>query len=146
MTAKVKAARARAVKKKRKIQKVISTKNYYFLYIFILKPNEEQETEQFDMDMAVAEEYIEYYADKYNKLIKKHKFAMPLCKHIDENKLNNAIETTSNIPAGYYITAECIKDVEKFAQKIHEKFGNKDGPFCTNEVVIEIFLHNLEHF
>ena len=45
--------------------------------------------------MAVAEEYIEYYADKYNKLIKKHKFSMPLCKHIDENKLNNAIKTTS---------------------------------------------------
>ena len=42
--------------------------------------------------MMVAEEYIEYYADKYNKLIKKHKFAMPLCKHIDENKLNNAIK------------------------------------------------------
>ena len=70
------------------------------------------------MDMAVAEEYIEYYADKYNKLIKKHKFGMPLCKYIDENKLNNAIETTSNIPACYYITAECIKDVEKFVQKI----------------------------
>ena len=98
------------------------------------------------MDMAVAEEYIEYYADKYNKFIRKHKFAMPLCKHTDENKLYNAIETTSNIPAGYYITAECIQDVEKFAQKINEKFGNKDGPFYTGEVVIEIFLHDLEHF
>ena len=76
--------------------------------------------------MVVAEEYIEYYADKYKKLIRKHKFAMPLCKHTDKNKLYNAIETTSNIPAGYYITAECIKDVEK--------------------VVIGIFLHDLEHF
>ena len=73
------------------------------------------------MDMEVAEEYIEYYADKYKKLIRKHKFAMPLCKHTDKN----AIETTSNIPAGYYITAECIKAVEKFAQKLHEKFGHK---------------------
>ena len=127
---------------KKKIQKI-----FIFLHIFILKPNEEeQETEQFDRDMAVAEEYIEYYADKYNKLIRKHKFAMPLCKHTNENKLYSAKETTSNIPAGYYITAECIKDVEKFAQKIHEKFGNKDGPFCTSEVVIEIFLHDLEHF
>ena len=71
---------------------------------------------------------------------------MPLCTDIDENKLNNAIKTTSNIPAGYYITAECIKDVEKFAQNIHETFGNKAGPFCTNEVVIEIFMHDLEHF
>ena len=34
----------------------------------LLKPNEEkQETKQFDMDMAVAEEYIEYYADKYKE-------------------------------------------------------------------------------
>ena len=67
------------------------------------------------MDMAVAAEYIEYYADKYKKLIRKHKFTMPLCKHTDKNKLYNAIGTTSNIPAGYYITAECTQDVEKFA-------------------------------
>ena len=55
------------------------------------------------MDMAVAEEYIEHYTDKYNKLIKKHKYATPLCKHIDKSELNNAIETTSNIAAGYYM-------------------------------------------
>ena len=95
------------------------------------------------MDMVVAEEYIEYYTDKYNKLIKKHKYAMPLCKHIDMSELNNAIETTSNIPAGYYITAECIKDVEKFVQKMHKNFSNKDSPFFMNEVVIEIFLYDL---
>ena len=40
---------------------------------------------------------------------------MPLCKHTDKNKLYNAIETTSNMPAGYYITAEGTQDVEKFA-------------------------------
>ena len=40
---------------------------------FYLKPNEEeQETEQFNMDMVVAEEYIQYYADKYKKIIRKH--------------------------------------------------------------------------
>ena len=98
------------------------------------------------MDMVVTEEYIEYYTDKYKKLIRKHKFAMPLCKHTDKNKIYNAIETTSNIPAGYYITAECIKDVEKFVQKLYGKFGLKDGPLYANEVVIEIFLHDLEHF
>ena len=144
-TPKVKAAEVRAVKKKTQkiLHKILSKKNY----IFILKPNEEeQETEQFDMDMAVAEEYIEYYADKYKKLTRKHKFALPLCKHTDKNKLYNAIETTSNIPAGYYITAECTQDVEKFAQKLHGKFGHKDGPFYEDEVVIEIFLHDLEHF
>ena len=62
-------------------------KKTIFLHIFILKPNEEeQETEQFNVDMAVAEEYVEYYADKYKKLIRKHKFAMPLCKHTDKDK------------------------------------------------------------
>ena len=137
MTPKVKAAEVRAVKKKiQKILHKILSKITIFLHIFILKPNEEeQETEQFNMDMAVAEEYVEYYADNYKKLIRKHKFAMPLCKHTDKNKLYNATETTSNIPAGYYITAECIKDVEKFVQKLHE-----------NKVVIEIFLNDLEHF
>ena len=131
----------RAVNKK-KIQKILSTqdsklKKTIFLHIFILKPNErKQETEQFNMDMAVAEEYIEYYADKYKTLIRIHKFAMPLCKHTDKNKLYNAIETTSNIPAGYYITAECTQDVEKFVQKLHGKFGHKDGPFYADEVVI----------
>ena len=75
--------------------------------------------------MVVAEEYIEYYADKYKKLTRKHKFAMPLCKHTDKNKLYNAIETTSNIPAGYYITAECIKDVEKFHKNYMENLVTK---------------------
>ena len=66
-TPKVKAVEARAVKKKiQKILQKILSKKTIFLHIFILKPNEEeQETEQFDMDMVVAEEYIEYYADKY---------------------------------------------------------------------------------
>ena len=148
MTPKVKAAEVRAVKKKiQKILHKILSKKTIFLHIFILKPNEEeQETEQFDMDMVLAEEYIEYYADKYKKLIRKHKFAMPLYKHTGKNKLYNAIETTSNILAGIYITAKCIKDVEKFAQKLHEKFGHKDGPFYTSKVIIEIFLPDLEHF
>ena len=57
---------ARAVKKKtQKILHKILSKNYIFTYFYFLKPNEEeQETKQFDMDMAVAEEYIEYNADK----------------------------------------------------------------------------------
>ena len=93
----MKAAEVTAVKKK--TQKILHK---------ILKSNEEeQETKQFHMDTAVAEEYIEYYADKYKELTRKHKFAIPLCKRTDENKIYNAIETTSNIPAGYYITAEC---------------------------------------
>ena len=98
------------------------------------------------MDTAVAEEYIEYYADKCKELTRKHKFVMPLCKRTDKNKIYNAIETTSNIPAGYYITAECTRDVEKFAQKLHGKFGHKDGPFYADEVVIKIFLHDLGTF
>ena len=77
------------------------------------------------MDMVVAEEYIEYYADKYKELIRKHKFAMPLCKHTDKNKLYNAIKTTSNIPAGYYITSECIRNVEKFVQKYMKNLVTK---------------------
>ena len=147
-TSKMKAAEARAVKKKiQKILHKILSKKTLFLHIFILKPNEEeQETEQFDMDMVVAEEYIEDFADKYKKLIKNTNLLWPYVNILIKNKLYNAIETTSNIPAGYYITAECIKDVEKFAQKLHEKFGHKDGPFYKNEVVIEIFLHDLEHF
>ena len=49
------------------------------------------------MDTAVAEEYIEYYADKYKKLTREHKFAIPLCKHTNKNEIYNAIEATSNI-------------------------------------------------
>ena len=30
------------------------------------------------MDTAIAEEYIEYYADKYKKLTRKHKFVYTL--------------------------------------------------------------------
>ena len=50
---------------------------------------------------------------------------MPLCKHIDESELNNVIETTCNIPAGHYVTAECIKDVEKFVQKMIKNLVTK---------------------
>ena len=139
----MKAAETTAVKKK--MQKILQSKNYIFFYF--LKPNEEeQETKQFQMDTAVAEEYIEYYADKYKELTAKHKFAIPLCKHTDESEIYNAIEATSHIPAGYYITAECTRDVEKFAQKLHRKFAHKDGPFYADEVAIKIFLHDLEHF
>ena len=67
-----------AVKKKiqKILHKILSKKNY-ILHIFILKPNEEQETEQFDMDMEVAEEYMEYYADKYKKLIRNTNLLCP---------------------------------------------------------------------
>ena len=66
MTPKVKAAEVRAVKKKihKILHKILSKKKKFYIF-FILKPNEEeQETEQLNMDMAVTEEYIEYYADK----------------------------------------------------------------------------------
>ena len=120
--AKVKAVEMTAVKKK--TQKILQSKNYIFFYF--LKPNEEeQETKQFQMDTAVAEEYIEYYADKYKKLTREHKFAIPLCKRTNKNEIYNAIEATSNIPAGYYITAECTRDVEKFAQKYMENLVTK---------------------
>ena len=61
MTPKVKAVEERAVTKKiqKILHKILSKKKTIFLHIFILKPNEEeQETEQFNMDMAVAEDYI----------------------------------------------------------------------------------------
>ena len=39
------------------------------------------------MDTAVAEEYIEYYADKYKKLTRKHIFAIPLCERTNKNEI-----------------------------------------------------------
>ena len=50
---------------------------------------------------------------------------MPLCKHTDKNKLYYAIETTSDIPPGYYITAECIKDVEKLCKNYMKNLVTK---------------------
>ena len=133
-------------KKTQKIlHKILNKKTYYFFY-FLKSNEEEQETKQFQMDMAVAEEYIEYYADKYKELTTKHKFAILLCKSTDESEIYNAIETASHMPAGYYITAECTRDVEKFVPKLHGKFGHKDGPFYADEVAIKSFLHDLEHF
>ena len=53
-----------AVKKKtQKILHKILSKKLYFFY-FLKSNEEEQETKQFHMDTVVAEEYIEYYADK----------------------------------------------------------------------------------
>ena len=50
---------------------------------------------------------------------------MPLCKHTNKNQLYNAIETTSNIPGGYYITAECIKDVENLRKNYMKNLFTK---------------------
>ena len=61
---------------------------------------------------------------------------MPLYKHVDKSELNNVIETTSNIPASYYITAECIKDVETFVQKMHKKIDDKDGPSLQMKLLL----------
>ena len=61
---------------KKKMQKILQSKNYIFFYF--LKPNEEeQETKQFQMDTVVAEEYIEYYADKYKELTAKTNLLYP---------------------------------------------------------------------
>ena len=98
------------------------------------------------MDMAVAEEYIEYYADKYKKLIRKHKFAMPLSKHTDKNKLYNAIETTSNIPAGYYITAECIKDVENLCKNYMKNLVTKMVLSIQMKLLLRFFCMILNIF
>ena len=45
---------------------------------------------------------------------------MSLCKHINKSQLNSVIETI-NIPVGYYITAECIEDVEKMVLSLWMK-------------------------
>ena len=98
------------------------------------------------MDAAVTEEYIEYYMHRYNQLLKTTKFTMPVCQNIDHEELINGIEKTFSIPSGYYITAECNRDVENFGKEIFTKFGHIDGPFCSDETIIEIFLHKIEHF
>ena len=73
----MKTVEATAVKKKtQKILHKILSKKLYFFY-FLKSNEEEQETKQFHMDTAVAEKYIEYYADKYKELTRNTNLLYP---------------------------------------------------------------------
>ena len=57
------------------------------------------------------------------------------------------MKLTSNLPGDLYTPAECVEEVESFAQKSFKKFNSEYGPDINNErlQIIE-FLYLVEKF
>ena len=66
---------------------------------------------------------------------------------VEPKLLGKALKFTSNLPGDLYSPAECVEDVESFAQKKILKFDSEYGPDIYNErlQIIE-FLYLVEKF
>ena len=85
-----------------------------------------------DLDQPTTEEFIQHYAQKYSDLKKALKFKETFSE-VEPKLLHKALKFTSNLPGDLYSPAECVEDVESFAQKIEKKFDSEYGPYINNE-------------
>ena len=99
-----------------------------------------------DLDQPTTEEFIQCYAQKYSDLKKALKFKETFSE-VEPKLLRKALKFTSNLPGDLYSPAECVEDVESFAQKIQKIFDSEYGPDINNErlQIIE-FLCLVEKF
>ena len=70
-----------------------------------------------DLDQPTTEEFIQHYAQKYSSLKKALKFKETFSE-VEPRLLCKALEFTSYLPGDLYTPAECVEQVESFAQKI----------------------------
>ena len=99
-----------------------------------------------DLDQPTTEEFIQHYAQKYSSLKKALEFKETFSE-VEPRLLCKALAFTSYLPGNLYIPAECVEQVESFAQKIQNKFNPEYGPDFHNErlKIIE-FLYLVEKF
>ena len=69
-----------------------------------------------DLDQPATEKFIQHSAQKYSDLKKALKFKETFSK-VKPKLLCKALKFTSNLPGDFYSPAECVEDVESFAQK-----------------------------
>ena len=70
-----------------------------------------------DLDQPTTEEFIQHYAQKYSDLKKAPKFKETFSE-VEPRLLCKALRFTSYLPRDLYTLAECVEEVESFAQKI----------------------------
>ena len=70
-----------------------------------------------DLGQPTTEEFIQNYAQKYSDLKKALKFKETFSE-VKPKLLCKALKFTSNLPGDLYTPAECVEEVESFAQKI----------------------------
>ena len=73
-----------------------------------------------DLDQPTSEEFIQHYAQKYSSLKKALKFKETFSE-VKPRLLCEALGFTSYLPGDLYTPAECIEQVESFAQNIFKK-------------------------
>ena len=99
-----------------------------------------------DLDQPATEELIQHYAQKYSSLKKALEFKETFSE-VEPRLLHKALGFTSYLPGNLYTPAECVEQVESFAQKIQNKFNSEYGPDIHKErlKIIE-FLCLVEKF
>ena len=70
-----------------------------------------------DLDQPTTEEFIQHYAQKYSSLKKALKFKETFSE-VESRLLHRALGFTSYLSGDLYTPAECIEQVEYFAQKV----------------------------
>ena len=99
-----------------------------------------------DLDQPATEEFIQHYAQKYSDLKKALKFKETFSE-VEPRLLHKALRFTSYLPGDLYTPAECVEEVESFAQKIQKKFNSEHGSDINNErLQIIKFLYLVEKF
>ena len=73
-----------------------------------------------DLDQPTTEELIQNYAQKYSSLKKALKFKETFSE-VKPRLLCKVLRFTSYLPGDLYTSAECVEQVESFAQKIKKK-------------------------
>ena len=99
-----------------------------------------------DLDQPTTEDFIQHYAQKYSSLKKALEFKETFSE-VKPRLLRKALGLTSYLPGNLYTPAECIEQVESFAQNIQNKFNSEYSPDIHNErlKIIE-FLYLVEKF
>ena len=99
-----------------------------------------------DWDQPEAEELIEHYWNTYSSLKKELKIQNPV-SDVESKFLRKTLKFTSNLPGDLYTPAECVEEVESFAETINAKFNNEYGPNIYNDKLdILEFLQLIENF
>ena len=72
-----------------------------------------------DLDQPATKKFIQHYAQKYSDLTKALKFKETFSE-MEPRLLCKALRFTSYLPGDLYTPAECVEEVESFAQKIQK--------------------------
>ena len=97
-----------------------------------------------DLDQPTTEEFIQHYAQKYSDLKKPSN--LKTFSEVEPRLLHKALIFTSYLPGDLYTPAECVEEVESFAQKIQKNSILNIVDINNKRLQIIEFLYLVEKF